>query len=81
MYCKLVYFCLLKTVVYCLLVSSFLVRYADAVLKWLPDIRTLVSLWQTLQNQKKAGGNSSKRSKDEWLLPEDRLKNKGKMLY
>ena len=41
-------------VLFFLLVSSFLVQFCDAVLKYLPDIRTVISLRQRLQ-QKKGG--------------------------
>ncbi len=68
----------------CVLVSSFLVCYCDAVLKCLPDVKTLISLRQQLlkESDRAATGAdanpppSSIRTPDK-LSTEDALKNEG----
>ena len=63
-------------------VSSFLVRYSDCVLKCLPDVRTVISLRQRVQQSAtgrgKEGNKAAAAASDVGgLVPEDLLKNKG----
>ena len=59
------------------LVTSFLLRYADMVLKSLPDIRTLVSLWRSLVGKKKRVISPNRDDLMEGLVAEDRMRNAG----
>ena len=64
-----------------LTVLTFLVQYCDAVLKTLPDIRTVIALRQRLLQSASAGGRKARVGKEldiKDLLPADVLKNKGK---
>ena len=75
------------------LVSGFLVKYCDAVLKSLPDIQTFISLHQRLQQcrqkqpqqqpqeqpqeQERVGGGEAGRDRRPALKMEDRIKDDG----
>ena len=62
------------------LVSSFLVGYCDAVLKYLPDVKTMISLHQQLLKEKERAAGADPNSlvgRLGKLSAEDVLKNEG----
>ena len=63
-----------------IIVSSFLVKYCDSVLKRLPDARTLISLRQRLlqrREDEEGGVRESENDGTSDLCLEERIKNAG----
>lgn len=73
------YDCILIYIYIIYIGNDFLICYCDGVLKFLPDIKTIISLRQILSNVDKL--NIPVNTKNEYLYKKHETRNSGKLVH